>query len=204
MDNIEIAQFETMVKNINNSIKRSHIISKFKTIKNISSIANKTYVIGGTKNESLSMIYDYGKVNEYGKTIMKNASILITSGYDKGLDAWAYTYNSREKLKKPTIRIAAAEDFAKFCRENENKTEGYKFIFWALMILTVEKTDAEEHLSMICDFAQMLRITDEELEDIVTIIERIYNKNKVFYHYNTDIIPCILGAACDGNSIKNN
>lgn len=188
MDDIKIAKFETMIRNINNLIKKEMgLIRAWRT----------SLGIGVNKNYSLSMIYDYDKLNEYGKIIMQNAKIRLTSGGDGNLDVWASKYEIRENLKKPTVRIAAAEDFAKCCRENENKTEGYKFIFWALMILTVDKTNAEEHLSMICDFSKMLQISDDELEDIVTIIERIYNKNKVFYHYKTDVIPCVLGTACD-------
>ena len=34
------------------------------------------------------------------------------------------------------------------------------------MILTVDKEDAENHLALICDFAKMLRITEDEFEDI--------------------------------------
>ena len=40
------------------------------------------------------------------------------------------------------------------CRNTENATEGYKFIFWALMILTVDKEDAENHLALICGFCK--------------------------------------------------
>ena len=39
------------------------------------------------------------------------------------------------------------------------------------MILTVDKTDAEDHLALICDFAKMLRITEDEFEDIIQTIK---------------------------------
>lgn len=86
---------------------------------------------------------------------------------------WPQEFNDRELLKDPKTCIAAAKAFVKFCRREYNQNEGYKFIFWALMILAVDKTDAEEHLTLICDFARMLRITDDELEDIVHVIKII-------------------------------
>ena len=44
------------------------------------------------------------------------------------------------------------------------------------MILAVDDTDKEEHLSLICDFAKLLRINDTEMMDIVQIIRLIFGK----------------------------
>ena len=47
-------------------------------------------------------------------------------------------------------------------------------MFWSLMILAVDDEDKEEYLSLICDFAKMLKISDEEMMDLVRIIQMIY------------------------------
>lgn len=47
-------------------------------------------------------------------------------------------------------------------------------LFWALMVLAVDDTDKEKHLSLICDFARMLEVTDDEMKDLVNVIKRIF------------------------------
>ena len=49
------------------------------------------------------------------------------------------------------------------------------FIFWALMVLTVDNTDKEEKLSLICDFSRYLNVSDEEMQNIVKLIQAIYS-----------------------------
>lgn len=80
------------------------------------------------------------------------------------------------------------------CRTTANSTEGYKFIFWALMILTVDKADAEEHLALICDFAKMLGITEDEFEDIIQTVKIIYNEVTTEYVFKSENIPSVLGS----------
>ena len=82
----------------------------------------------------------------------------------------------------------------KYCRQSYNVTEGYKFIFWALLVLSVDKSEAEEHLSLICDFAQMLHISDAEFEDVIQTVKIIYNKVETEYIFKSENIPSILGS----------
>ena len=75
-------------------------------------------------------------------------------------------------------KIEASKLFIQLCREKKHKEEGFKFIFWSLMILAVDKYNADEYLSIICDFAEMLQITDEEFEDIVYQVKETYSGSK--------------------------
>lgn len=71
--------------------------------------------------------------------------------------------------------VEAARDFIAL---NE-KGEALRFIFWALMILTVDDNDRDEKLTLICDFIKMLDITDEEVSDLINVIKMIYKKTDI-------------------------
>lgn len=78
------------------------------------------------------------------------------------------------------------------CRRFENQKEGYKFIFWALMVLTVDQSDAEEHLSLICDLANMLHITDDEFEDIIQVVKTVCNGSMSEYIFKSEKVSEIF------------
>lgn len=61
--------------------------------------------------------------------------------------------------------------------EETFKTGGYIFLFWSLMILTVDESQ-QDKLPLICDFARMMNITDEEMMDLVNVIRYIYHKGQ--------------------------
>lgn len=142
---------------------------------------NKTSLLGIVKSrtlmlpKSLDLVYDYEKLNNYGKIIYDNVKKDNDSEY--------------ENLNDIKSKINKAKKLVSYCKEEENKIEGYKFIFWTLLILTVDKTDYQKHLSLICDFARMLKITDDEIRDILYIIKTIYHKKDVTYFFKTETIP---------------
>lgn len=202
MGDIRIAKFETLIEDVNNEIKKrlglfevmSGIGDIFGTSVAISSaVSSAIFPVSGRHkfNTSLALIYDYDKLNEYAKVIMDKSSILLTDG-DRFTEAWATKHTNVDEFKNSKVCIDAAKDFIQYCRNGQNETEGYKFIFWALMILSVDKTDAEEHLSLICDFARMLRISGEELEDIIYVIKTIYDEVTTEYVFKSEIIPSIF------------
>jgi hypothetical protein len=62
------------------------------------------------------------------------------------------------------------------------------------MVLTVQKDNYDEKLSLICDFARMLRITDGELMDITYIIKCIYNEEgEETYSFKSQKVPGVFG-----------
>lgn len=46
------------------------------------------------------------------------------------------------------------------------------------MSLAVDRTDYEERLSTVCDFAVMLGISDDEIADIVQVVRYVYRDIK--------------------------
>ena len=127
------------------------------------------------ENVNLGLIYDYDKLNDYGKVIVNhsrlNKSIFVNSTLNYTLQY--LPYNSSDDFK---YKLNAAREFIKLYRVNGNTDEGYKFIFWSMFILAVDKNDAEEKLSLICDFARMLNISDNELRYIFIVLKSIIHK----------------------------
>ena len=67
-------------------------------------------------------------------------------------------------------------------------------MFWSLIILTFDNNRAEEHLSLICDFAKLLNITNDEFEDIIYVIKIIYNEVDEKYTFKSKLIPDIFNS----------
>lgn len=191
MSNMRMAKYETMIEDINSNIKKSTGLSGFFSAFAIAVVGSST---GNTANTALALIYDYEKCNEYAKVIMDKSTLLFNTSDDVINDYWKKAYPTYDEFKDAKRRIEASKKLVQLCRDTINATEGYKFIFWALMILTVDKTDAEEHLALICDFAKMLRITEDEFEDIIQTIKIVYHEVTTEYVFKSENIPSTLGA----------
>ena len=74
---------------------------------------------------------------------MENSKLWLT--YENS-QLWKYT--NIEEFKNQKFCTDKAKELVEYCRIDENKQEGYKLIFWSLMVLTVYKTDVEEKLSL--------------------------------------------------------
>ena len=177
MSNMRIAKYETLIEDID---------SRIRSLNPINPRGN---------NIALALIYDYEKCNEYAKVIMDKSTLLFTWYLDNDLLTWYLdndrSYPTYDEFKDPKKRIEASKKLVQMCRGDRNDAddvddgERYKFIFWALMILTVEKTDAEEHLALICDFAKRFGITEDEFEDIIQVIKIVYNEGPVDYVFKS-------------------
>ena len=187
MSDMRMAKYETFIEDINSNIKRSAGV--FGVMRLMPMFYN-----GSAGNTALALIYDYDKCNDYAKVIMDKSTLFLNSSDDVYTDLWKRDYPTYEEFKDAKRTIEAAKKLVQLCRTTANSTEGYKFIFWALMILTVDKTDAEEHLALICDFAKMLRITEDEFEDIIQTVKIVYNEVATEYVFKSESIPSVLGS----------
>lgn len=191
MSDMRMAKYETFIEDINSNIKKHAGIFDFIWIP---SMLRTGSTGNSTGNTALALIYDYDKCNDYAKVIMDKSTLFFNSSGDVTTDLWKRDYPSYEEFKDAKRTIEAAKKLVQLCRTEINSTEGYKFVFWALMILTVEKTDAEEHLALICDFAKMLRITEDEFEDIIQTVKIVYNVVTTEYTFKSENIPSVLGS----------
>lgn len=187
MSDMRMAKFETLIEDINSNIKKSAGLFDF--VGRMSMLNN-----GSAGNTALALIYDYDKCNDYARVIMDKSTLFLNSSNDMATDLWKRDYPTYEEFKDAKRTIEAAKKLVQLCRTTANSTEGYKFIFWALMILTVDKNEAEEHLALICDFAKMLRITEDEFEDIIQTVKIVYNEVTTEYTFKSENIPSVLGS----------
>lgn len=174
MNEVRLAKYETLISDINNMIKR------------------RLFLPHKTEHTELRLIFDYNECNEYAKKIIESAEIILFFDYQSEREKWKAIKNSLTSKVDIKSRIDAAKFFIRACRESNNRDECYKFIFWSLMILTVDKNKADEYLSLICDFAKMLKITDDEFEDIIHIIKIIYNEIDKDYIFKTEKIKTVF------------
>lgn len=199
MNDMRMAKFETLIEDINASIQ--HSTAKIYKLKGLlfpdigHSLLFSKPLSGIT---ALALIFDYNKCNEYAKVIMDSASLYLNVADDKddkdAKDFWMQTFKNYESFQNAKNRLDGTKKFVQLCRKFMNDVEKYKFIFWALMILTVDKTDAENHLALICDFAKMLYITEEEFEDIIQTVKLIYNELPKEYLFKSETIPNYLSS----------
>lgn len=185
MSDMRMAKYETFIEDINSNIKKNA---------GLFGIMRRMLNNGSAGNTALALIYDYDKCNDYAKVIMDKSTLFLNSSDDVVTDLWKRDYPTYEEFKEAKRTIEAAKKFVQLCRTTANSTEGYKFIFWALMILTVDKEDAENHLALICDFAKMLRITEDEFEDIIQTVRIVYNEVTTEYTFKSENIPSVLGS----------
>ena len=170
---------------------------KFQTlIENISKTFTKNFGSWYSNDEqhpnlALRLIFDYDECNEYAKIIIDKSSLY----FDDGLGAFFFDNLNIfvplcDNECDTKTRISVSKEFIKICREEDYDTQAsYKFIFWALLVLTVDKNKAQEFLSLICDFAKMLEITKDEFEDIIHVIKCVYHVEDKNYAFKTETIP---------------
>ena len=79
------------------------------------------------------------------------------------------------------------------CRSG--RAECIRSMFWALLLLALDDTDDGERLSIACDFARMLDISDEEMLDLVNVVKYVlqddtYEKPKL-EHINKTFVDVL-------------
>lgn len=139
---------------------------------------------------SLIFIFDYEKLNDYGKAILEKAPISTDWSIYSMLQNIEMGVTKYSDIKDA---IGKTKEFVNECRQERFLYEAYKFIFWSLMVLAVDKTDEDEHISLICNFAKMLNITDKEIADMIYIVKLIFNKVDDDYSFQSDEVVKIFG-----------
>ena len=157
----------------------------------VGSINKKFYTerLHNSKNVALALVFDYDRCNDYAKKIFENSNLIITTDIPKdnylrfgfilnGYELWNNKYNEIKLFNDIKTKTEAAKLFIQCCVDSKwlNLREAYRFLFWSLFILTVDKYNADEYLSTICDFSKMLRISDKDFESIINLIKCIYKR----------------------------
>lgn len=118
IDNMRMLKFETMIKKIDKALD---IYCLYKS--------------GTGNNLPLKLVFNYSKLNEFGKKIIKITSFNLMSDYR--IEKWEKKYS----IIHEDNRVDASRDFINLLTAEESicgRDEALRFIFWALMILTVD------------------------------------------------------------------
>ena len=194
---IKSDEFRTLIIKIENrigssGIERSSLDERLEDFNNSMILATRNMVPAlRSYNKSLLLIYNYNKINEYGKIILEDSTFFI--------EGWTSNYKMIEigRFNDNEFKLYATEKFIVSCKDVKNKEVMYKFIFWAMMILAVDKTDIEKNLSVICDFAAIMNVTDDEMEDIFKLIKIIFHQKEVDFQFKSTNIPNIFSRVID-------
>lgn len=221
MEDMRMVKFETLVKDVNRGMLEGdqiYLTGEPITIRNVNEVISNSIEDAKIKhvpyrNYQMELIFDYEKLNKYGKIVLENSqtdqadrrsfvTYLAEDEEDEkngisipvgvlGLDNISIRadYQNRESIDS----LKAARHMIDFYRDMAEVVHfSYNFIFWSLFVLAVDKTDFEEKLSMICDFAKMLQISDEEVMDIVMVIKYIF-REETSPKFVSEDIPEIFG-----------
>ena len=192
-NDMKVLKYETLIEDINEVIDSTPV--KRNLCRKIVEIFGE---IEDTVNSSLAMVFDYDKLNDYGKVIFERSRLYVYSRTNEITEVWSEQYPDISAFKDHKYKIEAAKGFIKYCKNDQNRQEAYKFVFWAMMVLTVDKTDAAKHLSLICDFARMLKISDDEMNDILMVIKAIYQEEVGRLRFKSeDVFKIFSEVLCD-------
>lgn len=167
-NDMRIVKFKMKIRDIWEDLERMALTGAIKDLND------------GLETAWLATIYDYDKLNDYGKAIMDQVCKLDKEEFC-GEDNFKYRVKFVKNCKNIEYRMKAAKVFLmdvvshyKSSGINLWRLDALYFMFWSLMILAVDDEDKEEYLSLICDFAKILKISDEEMMDLVRVIRIIY------------------------------
>lgn len=141
----------------------------------------------GRANVSLALVFNYDELNQYGKDIVTYSRLQIREHNDTK-DAWWKKYPNIRNSVDEIYKNKAAKSLVNFCQNTTNEKAAYKFIFWTLMVLAVDNRNLVEHLFLICAFAYMLKITEDEMKDMLVIIKALFGDGKLEHRIMTDTV----------------
>ncbi|MFI3211933.1 MAG: hypothetical protein R3Y24_01185 [Eubacteriales bacterium] len=82
-------------------------------------------------NTGLAMIFDYEKLNDYGKEIMKYSHLHMEARSLKE-DFWFRVYPNMNDFKNKEYKIQAAKLLKNLCKQEENSQTAHKFLLWTI------------------------------------------------------------------------
>lgn len=183
---MKTVKFEMLIKELYEELGKKDLVSSLDD--DLGEALNEGY-----DTAWLAAIYDYNKLNDYGKIIMGRVCKMTEEDEKEDDDAFSYKMEFVKKCRDAEYQLKAVNAIVREVDrdlgffgiigagldgyEETRKQERLRlyFLFWSLMILAVDDTDKEEHLSMICDFAKGLKISDDELMDMIRIIQAVFN-----------------------------
>ncbi len=201
-ENIRMVKFETKIGDIYKALAGERAVQKQQTpimsvpgFKASKVSVNEMNIPSG--NFPLLLIYDYKEMNDFAKSIYLNSEfsyinysncvgIILSISSGDGFDL-----SNLASINDVRSKIEYSKRFVNILRNYRTKKTAINFLFWVLMVLAVDDNKKEEHLALICDYAKMLNVTDDEVIDIVNVIKIIF-EDKTAESFKTQTISGIF------------
>ena len=199
---MDINKFGALVEDVRGRIEREFDICTNKSFSmifgdrkyNQMDQSNKSVLHRGKFNIALVLLFDYDELNDYAKIIVDKTQAFFLNNKE----------NNYKLDKKLTIgKYEIPETFDEYKRkgfieellllkENEhNQPEFFRLIFWALMIMVVDKKTAAKKLQDICEYAKLFGFDEKNVLFIFKMINVVLG-NKKAKKYNVDMIARMM------------
>lgn len=122
----------------------------------------------------LNLIFYNERDNAYIEAILLRARFNLPSWYGR--------YKTSD-FKDANQRMSAAKDLTQMLRNDHY--EAIRFIFWALFAVAVDKRNYDEKVSLIADFAYMIKIDEKSIADIIMVIKVALGEDKEQLKFQT-------------------
>ena len=156
--------------------------------------SKKSVLDRGKFNIALVLLFDYDELNDYAKIIVDKTQAFFLKDEE-------YEYKLDKKLTIGKYEIPEIFDEYKrkgfieellLLKENErNQPEFFRLIFWALMIMAVDKKTAAKKLQDICEYAKLFGFDEKSVLFIFKMINVVLG-NKKAKKYNVDMIARMM------------
>lgn len=160
---------------------------------------HKSVLDRGKFNIALVLLFDYDELNDYAKIIVDKTQAFFLNNKENN-----YKLDKKLTIGKYEIPETFDEDKRKgfieellLLKENEhNESEFFRLIFWALMIMAVDKKTAAKKLQDICEYAKLFGFDEKSVLFIFKMINVVLG-NKKAKKYNVDMIR-VMGFGMSG------
>lgn len=199
---MDINKFGALVEDVRGRIERKFDTFNDNPFKNIFRYkkynemeqSDKSLLDRGKFNIALVLLFDYDELNDYAKTIVDKTQAFFLN--NKECD---YKLNKKLTIGKYEIPETFDEYKRKgfieellLLKENEhNEPEFFRLIFWALMIMVVDKKTAAKKLQDICEYAKLFGFDEKNVLFIFKMINVVLG-NKKAKEYNVDMIARMM------------
>ena len=125
--------------------------------------------------------------NPYIKSIIENSSLSRVNEWN--IKYKQYNFNDRH------LRMDAAKELIQYCRQN--KEDAYCYVFWLLLVVAIDKFDFDKRLSFICDISQLVRIKEDEFEDLIHVVKYVCMVPDEGYEYKTETVKKLFSGVLE-------
>lgn len=136
----------------------------------------------------LRLVFDYNEMNVYGKIAIDTAKFETPDGNSifgvegsQSFVKFCKLNAMTDEHEQKSERLWIGQGWAEHCtgnKYNANPIDSLMFIFWALLVVAVDQTEKAANLSTICDFAQILQVTDQEVKDLVELVKIAFGQSE--------------------------